>query len=137
MPLGVTKHKFLNVRTTVVVVATEGFHRGVEGVETATLTEQVETSRGLIERPVRVDIPVLVSFSSESFTVHDFTLYLSEGGIFVPTEKMCPVGTRGTLKFRSSQYEDPMLLIAEVMRAVEPDEEQPAKQCGLGRPIRK
>jgi uncharacterized protein (TIGR02266 family) len=73
-----------------------------------------------------------VSFSSESFAVHDFTLNLSEGGIFIPTEKMCPVGTRGTLKFRSSQYEDPMLMIAEVVRTVEPDEEQPAKQCGLG-----
>jgi len=99
---------------------------------TATLTEQVETPRGLIERPVRVDIPVLVSFSSESFAVHDFTLNLSEGGIFIPTENTCPVGTRGTLKFRSSQYEDPMLVIAEVVRSIEPDEEQPAKQCGLG-----
>jgi len=99
---------------------------------TATLTEQVETPQGLIERPVRVDIPVLVSFSAESFAVHDFTLNLSEGGIFIPTEKTCPVGTRGTLKFRSSQYEEPMLVIAEVVRSVEPDEEQPAKRCGLG-----
>jgi uncharacterized protein (TIGR02266 family) len=115
-----------------VLAAAAGFRRGVEGMATATLTEQVETPQGLIERPVRVDIPVLVSFSSESFAVHDFTLNLSEGGIFIPTDKMCPVGTRGTLKFRSSQYEDPMIVIAEVVRTVEPDEEQPAKQCGLG-----
>jgi uncharacterized protein (TIGR02266 family) len=98
----------------------------------ATLTETVQTVHGLVERPVRVDIPILVAFSSEAFAVREFTLNLSEGGIFIPTDNMCPVGTRGTLKFRSSQFETPMLMVAEVVHTVPPGEEKPGKQCGLG-----
>ena len=95
--------------------------------------EQVETRpRVFVDLPVRVDFPVLISFSCGSYTVREFTLNLSEGGIFVPTEKMCPPGTRGSLKFRTSQFEEPLVLRAEVVRAVEPGEETNGHLCGLG-----
>ena len=54
----------------------------------STLTETVETKKGMVDRPVRVDFPVLVSFSSDTYTAREFTLNLSEGGMFIPTEKI-------------------------------------------------
>ena len=99
---------------------------------TSSLTESVETKQGLVDRPVRVDFPVLVSFSSDTYTTREFTLNLSEGGMFIPTEKICPKGTRGTLKFRWSQYEEPMLLIAEVVHTVAPLNAPEGTVCGLG-----
>jgi uncharacterized protein (TIGR02266 family) len=98
----------------------------------APLTETVQTPGGMLERPVRVNFPVLVSFSLDPYTIREFTLNLSEGGMFIPTEKMCRVGARGTLKFRASAYENPMVLKAEVVRRVPPGEEQEGQQCGLG-----
>jgi uncharacterized protein (TIGR02266 family) len=98
----------------------------------ATLTEKVETPRGLVERPLRVEFPVLVSFSSDAFTVREFTLNLSEGGIFIPTKHLCPVGAEGILQFRSSQYQEPMRMRAEVVHRVEPGSEKEGQSCGMG-----
>ena len=83
-------------------------------------------------RPIRVAVPVLVSFSSDAYAVRDFSLDLSEGGIFLPTDKICPVGTLGTLKFRVSQFDEPFDLEAEVVRTVEPGTEREGQQAGLG-----
>jgi len=80
----------------------------------------------------RVSFPVLVSFSSDSLSVRQFTLNLSEGGIFLPTEKSCPLGTRGMPKFRTSQFEDPFSLEAEVVRIVPPGDESGDQAAGLG-----
>ena len=86
--------------------------------------------RALTPRPVRVAVPVLVSFSAEAYTIRDFTLNLSEGGIFLPTEKTCPVGTQGKLKFRVSQFDEPFTLNAGVVRIVPPGTE--GQKCGIG-----
>ncbi len=67
-------------------------------------------------RPHRVAIPILVSFSSASFAARDFTLNLSEGGMFLHTENLCPVGTRATMTFRISSFDDPFTIEAEVVR---------------------
>ena len=83
-------------------------------------------------RPVRVVVPVLVSFASDSYTVRDFTVNLSEGGIFLQTERVCPPATRGSLKFRASQFEEPFTLRAEVVRVVPPGEEADGQPCGMG-----
>lgn len=77
-------------------------------------------------RHERVHLPVLVSFSSDAYAVRQFTLDLSEGGIFLPTEKLCEVGTRGKLKFRTSQFEEPFTLEAEVVRVVPADGDRAA-----------
>jgi len=84
------------------------------------------------ERAVRVAIPVLVSFSSSAQAIRDFILDLSEGGIFLPTEKICEVGTLGTLKFRVSQFEDPFTLKGEVVRIGRPAERSGGDQSGMG-----
>jgi len=83
-------------------------------------------------RPQRVVVPVLVTFDSESYTVRDFTLNLSEGGIFLQTERLCSPGTRGALKFRATQFESPFTLRGEVVRVVRPGEGADGQQCGLG-----
>ena len=83
-------------------------------------------------RSVRVAIPVLASFSNEAYTVRDFTLNLSEGGIFLPTEKICPIGTTGQLKFRLSQFDKPFTLQARVVRVVAAGEETHGQRPGLG-----
>lgn len=82
------------------------------------------------QRSHRVAIPILVSFSSASFAARDFTLNMSEGGMFLHTTKMCPVGTCGTMTFRFSSFDDPFTLKAEVVRT-EPME-KPDKPAGLG-----
>jgi uncharacterized protein (TIGR02266 family) len=87
---------------------------------------------GMTPRAVRAAIPVLVSFSSDAYAVREFTLDLSEGGIFLLTEKSCPLGTRGSLKFRVSQFEEAFDLQAEVVRTVEPGAEREGQQAGLG-----
>jgi len=90
------------------------------------------TQLSLTPRPVRVAVPVLVSFSSDAYTVKDFTLDLSEGGIFLPTGRICPVGTRGKLKFRVSQFDEAFELRAEVVRIVESEAGEQDSQPGLG-----
>jgi uncharacterized protein (TIGR02266 family) len=83
-------------------------------------------------RPVRVDVPALVSFAAESYTVREFALNLSEGGIFLPTDRICEPGTRGTIKFRVTQFESPFTLQAEVVRVVRPGEAPTGQEAGLG-----
>ena len=85
-------------------------------------------------RPLRVKVPVLVSFRSQAFAVKQFTLNLSEGGIFLPTDRSCPVGTCGTLKFRESHFSDPVTLEAEVVRTVLPEQESEGqnRRAGMG-----
>jgi len=85
-----------------------------------------------VERPLRAAVPVLVTFESESFTVRDFTLDLSVGGMFLITERVCPWGTIGTLKFRTSQFEDPFTMEGRVVRIVTADDAQPGRPAGLG-----
>lgn len=93
----------------------------------------VETkSPPYVVRQVRVNVPVLISFSADTYTVREFSLNLSEGGMFVTTEKMCPVGTEGTLRFRASQYDEPIVVQAKVVRTVEPGTEANGQTCGLG-----
>jgi uncharacterized protein (TIGR02266 family) len=95
-------------------------------------TKMDSLQKQMTPRAVRAAVPVLVSFSSDAYTVRDFTLDLSEGGIFLLTEKTCPVGTRGTLKFRVSQFEEAFDLEAEVVRTVEPGQEPEGQHAGLG-----
>jgi len=81
-------------------------------------------------RPHRVAIPILVSFSSASFAARDITLNLCEGGMFLHTEKTCPVGTRGTMTFRVASFADPFTIEAEVVRTVPTG--NPGNPAGLG-----
>jgi len=90
------------------------------------------TKTATIDRPTRALVPVLVSFDSESFTVQDFTLDLSVGGIFLLTDHVCPWGTFGTLKFRSSQFEEPFTIQGRVVRVVSETELAAGKPPGLG-----
>ncbi|MFQ5701476.1 MAG: PilZ domain-containing protein [Acidobacteriota bacterium] len=86
---------------------------------------------GLIPRPTRVIFPVKVSFSSQKFDIHEFTANLSIGGIFLCTDEVIPPGTRGTLTFRISRWEEPFTVAAEVARVVEPGEDT-REPAGLG-----
>jgi uncharacterized protein (TIGR02266 family) len=86
----------------------------------------------LADRITRVQVPVLVSFESDSFTVRDFTLDLSVGGIFLTTDHACAWGTVGTMKFRSSQFEEPFIVTGRVVRAVSEAELAAGKPPGLG-----
>ena len=96
------------------------------------LRETIETLKGWIERPVRVNFPVLASFSSAAYAAREFNLNLSEGGMFLPTDKPCAPGTRGTIRFRASQCDQPMEFAAEVVRCVEPGTEREGETPGLG-----
>jgi uncharacterized protein (TIGR02266 family) len=75
---------------------------------------------------------VLVSFETESFTVRDFTLDLSAGGILLATDHVCPAGTVGTMKFRCSQFEEPFTIQGRVIRVASEDELTAGKPPGLG-----
>ena len=90
------------------------------------------TETATVDRPVRAVVPVLVSFESESFTVRDFTLDLSIGGIFLLTDHVCPWGTLGAMKFRSSQFEEPFTIRGRVVRLVTEAELAAGKPPGLG-----
>lgn len=90
------------------------------------------TKTAIVERPTRALVPVLVSFESESFTVRDFTLDLSIGGILLATDHTCPLGTVGTMKFRCSQFEEPFTIQGRVVRIVSEDELAAGKPPGVG-----
>ncbi len=90
------------------------------------------TKTATVDRPQRILVPVLVSFESESFTVRDFTLDLSAGGIFLLADHVCPCGTVGTMKFRSSQFEEPFTIQGRVVRVVSEDDLAAGKPPGLG-----
>jgi uncharacterized protein (TIGR02266 family) len=83
-----------------------------------------------VDRSVRVAFPIQVSFAGESLRIKEFTGNLSVGGLFLPTERSIPVGTRGTLTFRMSHWDDPFTVHAEVAWiADQPTDEQPV---GIG-----
>lgn len=82
------------------------------------------------DRPVRVSIPVRAEFAGKSVLIKEFTANLSEAGIFLLTEQMVDVGTRGTLTLRVSQWDHPFTVEAEVARTVPPG--SGAELSGLG-----
>jgi uncharacterized protein (TIGR02266 family) len=85
----------------------------------------------LNDRPVRVTVPVRVTFSGGTFLIREFTANLSVGGVFLQTENMVEPGVEGELTFRGSQWETPFAIRALVVRAVPPD--AASKQApGLG-----
>jgi len=88
----------------------------------------------IANRPVRVTVPVLVTMRSESLTIREFILNLSEGGVFLQTETMCPVGEEVTLTFRATQFDKPFRLKAHIVRTVAPGEESDGQDArsGLG-----
>ena len=88
--------------------------------------------RDLIPRPIRVAFPIRMEFHAETILIREFTDNLSTGGIYLLTDDMLPVGTRGRLTFRLTPWDDPFTLTAEVVRAVEPGEEREDEQPGLG-----
>ena len=90
------------------------------------------TETATAPRPTRVQVPVLASFDTGSFTIRDFTLDLSSGGILLATDHTCPWGTVGTLKFRSSQFEEPFTIQGRVVRVVSEEELAAGKPPGLG-----
>ena len=83
-----------------------------------------------IPRPVRLAFPLQASFAGHRFEIDEFTADLSEGGIFLPTERIITPLTRGTLTFRSSTWEQPFTVQAEVVwNSPTPTETHPA---GIG-----
>jgi uncharacterized protein (TIGR02266 family) len=85
----------------------------------------------LQDRPVRVAVPVRVTFSGSTFLIKEFTANLSVGGIFLQTENMVEPGVEGHLTFRGSQWERPFTIRAVVVRAVPPNPES-RQTPGLG-----
>jgi len=83
------------------------------------------------ERTIRVVVPLLASFATESFTIREFTLNLSEGGVFLPNDSGCPVGTRGSLKFRNNQFDEVFTLEAEVVHVIAPGNDA-CRPAGMG-----
>ena len=83
------------------------------------------------ERTIRVVVPLLATFAIESFTIREFTLNLSEGGVFLPTEKCCPPGTRGSLRFQITQFDEAFTLKAEVVHVIESGDDT-GRPAGMG-----
>ena len=75
----------------------------------------------LTDRPVRVSVPVRVTFSGNAFLIKEFTANLSVGGIFLQTDNVVETGVEGQLTFRGSQWERPFTIRAVVVRVVPPD----------------
>ena len=94
--------------------------------------DQVVVQPDWATRPVRVVFPARVCFSGVEFQIKEFTVNLSTGGIFLPTDQMVAQGTRGKLTFRVSRWEPPFTVEAEVARTVVPGEEANGQQAGLG-----
>lgn len=94
--------------------------------------ESADGEQGSTLRPLHVNFPLLVSFLSESFATREFTLNLDLRAIYIPTEQLCPCGTRGTIKFRISSYEKPFELAVEVVRVIAPEEANDNQPAGIG-----
>lgn len=86
----------------------------------------------LADRPVRVNFPVRVVFSGVEFRIKEFTVNVSVGGLFLPTDYMVPAGTVGTLTFRISQWEQPFTVKAEVARTINPGDDPDIEVPGIG-----
>jgi uncharacterized protein (TIGR02266 family) len=74
----------------------------------------------LHDRPVRVAVPVRVTFSGNTFLIREFTANLSVGGVFLQTDHVVEAGVEGELTFRGSQWERPFTVRAAVVRTVPP-----------------
>ena len=83
-------------------------------------------------RPVRVIFPIRVSFAGETFVIDEFTGNLSVVGLFLPTTRVIPAGTRGSLTFRISRWEQPFTVEGEVVRSEPPGSETESRPSGLG-----
>jgi len=83
-------------------------------------------------RPVRVEFPLEVSFAGRTFMIREFTLNLSVGGIFLPTDHVVEPRTRGTLTFHPSRWNKPFTVAAEVVRTVPPSPDSEGQAAGLG-----
>jgi uncharacterized protein (TIGR02266 family) len=84
------------------------------------------------KRPPRVQLPVLATFATESFTVKSYVLNISVGGIFLHTDRVVEWGEFGSLKFRFSAFDKPFELQARVVRIVRPGEERGGQEPGMG-----
>jgi len=91
------------------------------------MTDAEKTSR-----PVRVLFPVRVSFAGDDFYIKEFSANLSVGGIFLATDRLIEVGSRGRLTFRVASWEKPFTVDAEVVRTVGPDHATEEKPSGIG-----
>jgi uncharacterized protein (TIGR02266 family) len=83
------------------------------------------------DRPVRVSVPVRVTFSGSTFLIKEFTANLSVGGVFLITDHVVEPGVEGQLTFRGSQWDRPFTVRAIVVRAVPPGPDSRATP-GLG-----
>ena len=83
------------------------------------------------DRPVRVSVPVRVTFSGSTFLIKEFTANLSVGGIFLKTDNVVEPGVEGQLTFRGSRWERPFTIRAVVVRVVPPNEAS-TQTPGLG-----
>jgi hypothetical protein len=83
-------------------------------------------------RPVRVEFPLEVSFAGRTFMIREFTLNLSVGGIFLPTDHVVEPRSRGTLTFHPSRWNKPFTVAAEVVRTVPASPEPDGPPAGLG-----
>jgi len=64
--------------------------------------------------------------------IREFTLNLSVGGIFLPTDHVVEPRTRGTLTFHPSRWNKPFTVAAEVVRTVPPSPDSEGQAAGLG-----
>lgn len=94
--------------------------------------ESFERGEGVVRRPLRVCVPLLVSFSGKSFAARDFTLNLDVGAIFIPTDEPRPCGTPGTVKFRASQFDKPFEIAARVVLVVDAAHASEQQPAGIG-----
>ncbi len=85
-----------------------------------------------VERSVRVHFPAQVEFAGERFTIQEFTANLSDSGMFLPTDHAIPPGTRGTLRFRLTQWDEPFTVAAEVVRTGVAGEATFDREAGIG-----
>ncbi|MCP3978308.1 MAG: hypothetical protein GY716_03110 [bacterium] len=83
-------------------------------------------------RKIRVDVPLLVSLSTNVLTVREFTVNLSIGGMFIPTELEIEVDSIATLKFHVGQFEEPFTIRARVVHSVTPEDATAERPAGIG-----
>jgi uncharacterized protein (TIGR02266 family) len=83
----------------------------------------------------RIMVRVLVDFESDNTYFYDYSNNLSEGGIFVETDKLLPVGTSLTLRFTLPSVDRVFQAIGRVAWLYDPkagDEGPPRQVLGRG-----
>jgi Tfp pilus assembly protein PilZ len=105
---------------------------GGTGTMSGQWLEEFESGTGIVRRPLRVTVPLLVSFSGQSFVARDFTLNLDVGAIYIPTDQPSPRGAQGTIKFRASQFDKAFEIAAEVVHVVDPERASEHQPAGMG-----